>query len=588
MDRKIVKIVIVLGIIFFFQSIRLQAEEIPTPYQIKYEKLSKDKEYYIEAPEIEIEHFDEKLVTKYRMMFSDGKELTGKLDIKENKVLIQAELFTEGEHELEVWMENQEGEKIEGTDTVKIFKIDKTAPNEPLEFIYQKDSESEILCFSDKTNIKIKASDSISGIQGIYYQLNEEEEKFMEGEAVTIELPLGFEGAVSAYAIDYAGNRGKWCTSKTFICENEAAEITMKASEGFEHWYNEPFSVEVMVRENGVQSGIKNIVCYVNGEKVKEDTYELKTEEETFLLPVNAMTVLGIETEDYAGNKSVKREQILFDNQCPKIDVSGIENYMITSDTISLSCFMSDEHKITSIEGKIVWANVDGMEKTIEIEDWKKDGETYYAEEELGEDGVYQLDFKVQDQAGNQNEKKLQIIVDKANPVISRVEELQGRYLQFFEWNYEQEEVIQDFTTYTYAINLDNHMCEPNFRYMQEGKHILEVTAKDAAENMSTANAEFIIDHTAPKIIFKNIEEGKIYENEVEALISLENENDIIETIYVDGIMQKLDSASKEFQYLFQKPGDHSMKVTANDLAGNKKEEIIKFTLEEKNHFLER
>ncbi len=55
----------------------------------------------------------------------------------------------------------------------------------------------------------MKASDAISGIQGIYYQKNEEEMQFLKGESGNLTIPVGFEGKICAYAVDRAGNRGE-------------------------------------------------------------------------------------------------------------------------------------------------------------------------------------------------------------------------------------------------------------------------------------------------------------------------------------------------------------------------------------------
>jgi hypothetical protein len=40
---------------------------------------------------------------------------------------------------------------------------------------------------------------------------------------------------------------------------------------------------------------------------------------------------------------------------------------------------------------------------------------------------------------------------------------------------------VEDFTTYTYRINMDGRICEQNKKYTQEGKHSLELIAEDLA-----------------------------------------------------------------------------------------------------------
>ena len=44
--------------------------------------------------------------------------------------------------------------------------------------------------------------------------------------------------------------------------------------------------------------------------------------------------------------------------------------------------------------------------------------------------------------------------MDKENPLIHKIEELEGKYVPFFEWKYDISEIVEDFTTYTYRINM--------------------------------------------------------------------------------------------------------------------------------------
>ena len=50
----------------------------------------------------------------------------------------------------------------------------------------------------------------------------------------------------------------------------------------------------------------------------------------------------------------------------------------------------------------------------------------------LAEDGIYQIRIKAKDRAGYEAEDHRQIIIDKANPVIGYVDDLQGKYLKSF------------------------------------------------------------------------------------------------------------------------------------------------------------
>ena len=75
-----------------------------------------------------------------------------------------------------------------------------------------------------------------------------------------------------------------------------------------------------------------------------------------------------------------------------------------------------------------------------------------------------------------------------------------------------KEELIQDFTDYTYHIYMDGMPYLAGEGNRGRGAKILQVTAEeDKAGNVSNAYAVFIIDHTAPNIRWKGVENGKIY-----------------------------------------------------------------------------
>lgn len=393
MGRKIGRIILVLGFIFLLNNMCSQAEEIIKPYRVKCEQPNGENNYYTEAPNVEIVHADSTFVTKYKMNFPDGKELTGTLTKNKKTALIPSELFLEGQHHLEVWMENSAGEMVAGTKMEKRFKIDRIQPKEPLEFIYPKGEAEQVLCLSEETEIEIKAEDATSGIKGIYYRLNEQEEQFVEGECIRVKVPLGFEGHIIAYAVDRAGNVGREFQSKDLICEAEAPEIQLQVPRGFESWYNQQVEISVNIQEHGIQSGIRQVTCYVNGKKAAEKSCELQTLGMVCSFSVNGMSTVIVEAEDYAGNRSVERKQILYDSQKPNIEIEGAEHYMITGSPVSLSCSVSDDQRVTYLLGKVSWKDTLGTEHVREITNWKKDGELYRGLEILEEDGIYKVQF---------------------------------------------------------------------------------------------------------------------------------------------------------------------------------------------------
>lgn len=579
MVREIVKIMLVLFLIFFVNVRGVRAEEEIIFYEVQCGEPAGENEYCKVAPEVVIKRSDDIATVKYQLCFPDGKVLEGEISETENELSISPDLLKDGEHTLIIWAENEDG-KIEESETQKIIKVDRQPPEE-VQFVYKKEEESP-LCFSEETVIEIKANDMTSGVAGIYYQIGEGEQQFMKGNHVFVFIPLEFKGTVKAYAVDKAGNIGAVYESKEIICENCLPEIMWYSPKGLEKWHNTNIPVEISVAEQNIVSGIRNIKWYLNGNLLGEKQYQKgSTHEEKILLETEGSCELEIRVEDYAGNYVSRKQRILFDQQRPEIEVEGIEDYLISSEKREFICRVKDDKKVDSIRGEIIREDAFGNKKTEKISDWVRDGEEYIFEGVLKQDGIYQIKFEIIDCAGNKETKSLQVIIDQTNPVITQVEEWDGKYLQMFVWDYDMKELISDLTSYTYKLMLDGKNFYTNEKCITNGKHIVELQVEDAAGNISKAVAEFIIDRTAPVICLEGAEEGKVYEGQVTLKIGLEEEDSITE-VRIDG-----EAYGENNHYLIDEVGEHFVEVTACDLAGNVTKKEIRFRIKEKETLLE-
>ena len=186
--------------------------------------------------------------------------------------------------------------------------------------------------------------------------------------------------------------------------------------------------------------------------------------------------------------------------------------------------------------------------------------------EQLTETGKYEIFFEAMDPAGNKTEEHMQIIIDKEEPLIHKIEEMNGKYVPFFEWEYDVSEIVEDFTTYLYRINMDGGICEQNRRYTKEGRHLLELIVEDSAGNISRAKSEFFIDHTSPDIQIQSSKEKKRVD------IMLQEETDFLDAVFINGKRQEIGKNKKEFSKVFKEDGIYEILILAKDLAGNQSE----------------
>lgn len=104
-----------------------------------------------------------------------------------------------------------------------------------------------------------------------------------------------------------------------------------------------------------------------------------------------------------------------------------------------------------------------------------------------------------------------------------------------------------------------------------DGTHKLVVKAVDKAGNETKYEAEFTIDKTAPEITVEGVQDGFKYENEVKPVVKTDEKTSEL-TVILDGKAYDGSAVNTD--------GKHVLKVTAVDLAGNKSEKTVTFTVE--------
>lgn len=360
---------------------------------------------------------------------------------------------------------------------------------------------------------------------------------------------------------------------KVFQIDTQPPKLQMSVPRGFDAWYQGEVSLQVTAGDTG--SGTEEIVCVTEG----GETLRTEKGEGTFVIKKTSLQGQGtgviVKATDRAGNESRKTARLYIDGKAPQVSIKGAKDYLITSKPVTLTCQVEEENKLNHVEADISWEDVTGTKKTIQVSDWASQGTGQKAEQKLAEDGIYRVQVQAEDAAGHVGETDLQVIIDKENPVIRHVEELQGRYLREFSWDYEKEEVIQDFTTYDYEIRLDGKPFQTGKSIREEGRHMLEVEAEDAAGNQARARAEFILDHTAPEIQFLDTKDGQKYEEQKTVCIKTENSNDWINEIRINGEVQDITKGRDVYEYTLEEYGNYEIQASAKDHAGNKSEEKI-------------
>lgn len=424
------------------------------------------------------------------------------------------------------------------------------------------------------------------------YRVHKGEEEVATGEQkelgeIELEKQMFDQGiyTLEVWLEDEAGIRvGGYAQEVIFRIDTKAPLVTVTAPDGFDKWY----SADVLVEANATdEDQVEEIKCYVAGEQVK------KTYKGTTFVVNNASNnghgiPIKVEAIDKAGNRAAVEKQILLDKKAPLIMLEGVEGNGISGSPIKAICKIKEENSLEEKYVKIIWEQENGEQTEIAQGEWTKIGEEQVVSQNLTEDGRYFMEVGASDGAGNKTNNRTQIIIDKTSPVIRYLEKLDGRVLKEFTWEYGAEDVVQDYTTFEYESRLDGRIYNKGERITREGAHMLSIKAKDAAGNEAEASAGFIIDQTVPNIIYEGVKNEASYEEEVCLNIHLEDKNDWIEEIKINGEKQVLNMASQRYQYTMQSPASYEVEIIARDVAGNQKKEILRFEIVEKKTFIQK
>ena len=126
----------------------------------------------------------------------------------------------------------------------------------------------------------------------------------------------------------------------------------------------------------------------------------------------------------------------------------------------------------------------------------------------------------------------------------------------------------------SYRILLNGVEYDGTTPVTEEGKYNLSVEVEDELGHKSTESAEFIIDHTAPKVIFTGVKDGESVTESGAVTLSLTNPEDEITSVSMNGITYDADTRQLEYTEY----GNYRIDVDCVDKAGNQVVRSIHFT----------
>ncbi|MCM3123809.1 MULTISPECIES: Ig-like domain-containing protein [unclassified Mesobacillus] len=268
---------------------------------------------------------------------------------------------------------------------------------------------------------------------------------------------------------------------------------------------------------------------------------------------------------DKAGNESTLEISFTLDTTKPALNISGV-----------LDGFFNK-----NITPKVTYSDIhlDSSKTSVTL-----NGKPFENGAKLEYEQDYILKAVITDLAKNVSSRTIVFTIDKTKPVIKFKEPISNKY---FNTDLLPQLLIDDMSSYDIiAMMLDGKPYEKGDPIKEEGKHVMFFEVKDKAGNIQQLSVEFIIDKTAPKVMYEGVKNKGKYYDPVDVAIRLDNPNDKIKSVMINGEMFDGDVIEENgFKVIKTKLAEiksYEIKVTASDEAGNEKTTVISFEIVEK------
>ncbi|MFP3872426.1 MAG: S8 family serine peptidase [Candidatus Aenigmatarchaeota archaeon] len=248
----------------------------------------------------------------------------------------------------------------------------------------------------------------------------------------------------------------------------------------------------------------------------------------------------------------------------------------------------------TEAEVTVEWVsnNSDYHEVKIDNEEWADVGmDTSYTFQSI-EDGYHNVFCRATGEADVQVSDSVSFTVDTTPPSIEITGPAEGEVFDTgsvtVQWEGSDETVGVDH----YEVRIEGNDwidvgndTEYTFEGIEDGEHTVEVKAVDEAGNSDTKGLTFMVDTTPPSVEITSPDEGELFsEDAVTVRWSSENEPTSIQKheLLLNGEVEAVDEEGDLDSYELSglEDGEYTVKVSAEDEAGNVGEDSVSFMID--------
>jgi len=265
-------------------------------------------------------------------------------------------------------------------------------------------------------------------------------------------------------------------------------------------------------------------------------------------------------------------------------------NYVDMSLSVEETFFRTNNVKIT--------VNKDGKDiSASSFTNYSNSSAVSTGSQRFDEDGVYEITVTAQDELGNKTDDyNIVFTVDNTAPTIESTSKLLSLmakstagedgsvllnaddFADILNSGYDALWNVNDTSVFDVNAKMDG-VDFIDFSDMEDGYHKITLKATDEVGHETSQEFGFTYDGTAPRIIISGVEDGETVREPFDMTIGLENEEDEITSIVING--NTIDPAqyksNNQYKMHVEEYDSYTIEVTATDKAGN-----ISSTVDEK------
>lgn len=394
------------------------------------------------------------------------------------------------------------------------------------------------------------------------------------------------EGLEETYQGTYTEEElAPWNREFSWQVDGTPPKLEILTPERTEGWFGEPVLVTARAEDKG--SGMEAF----DGGAGKKTWSSGNGTELSFVVSEessgNRAVAVWAEARDLAGNRTRKEFSLLTDWTPPRIWADGPEAFSVLAEAAGFSLHLEEANTLGEVETSLWKRTPEGQEENVPLPDWQAGETGPVLAFSLETDGIYRIQVRAKDRAGNQAFWERQVTVDCTAPVLSYPQNLAGQYLREFQWDYREDTVAEDMTACALLVYLDGRIYPSGQRVQKEGAHLLEVRARDMAGNQTEQSVAFQIDRTPPVIQVQNAQTGEILRDgdrltgRPRITVRTGDGKDLLYLVQINGEEKLLSRGQTVWTGEFSEAGVYEILAEAADRAGNRRTCHLGFQLGE-------